>query len=81
MTAEAKVRLVEGAYCTVDACGCGVLHVSLGPLTVRLQKEVVESIWLTLGEALHRLGNDAQRRTHGSDADACRRAAHLKGLS
>ena len=80
MTAETRERVVEGAYCTVDACGCGVLHVSLGPLTVRLQKDVVESIWLTLGEALHRLGEQAKRRGY-DDGDTCRRAAHAKGLS
>jgi hypothetical protein len=79
MPTESKERIIEGAYCTVDACACGVLHVSLGSLTVRLQKDVVESIWLTLGEALHRL-DDTGRRTQESDA-TCRRITHAKGLS
>ncbi len=48
-------RLAEGRFVSVEACECGVLHVSLGPLTLRLQAEVVESVWLTLGEALTQL--------------------------
>lgn len=50
-----KNRIAEGTYCSVDACECGVLHVTLGPLTVRLQADVVESIWVTLGEAIQRM--------------------------
>lgn len=53
-------RLAEGPVCTVDECACGVLHVTIGAITIRLQTDVVESIWLTLGEAIQRLA--ARRR-------------------
>ena len=52
---DEKTRIAEGAFCTVDACECGVFHVTLGPITVRLQSDVVESIWVTLGEAIQRM--------------------------
>ncbi|APR81403.1 Hypothetical protein A7982_06750 [Minicystis rosea] len=39
----------------MEECGCGVLHITLGALTIRLQTEVVASIWETLGEALSRI--------------------------
>jgi hypothetical protein len=49
-------RLVaQGSFCTVEECACGVLHVSLGVLTIRFQAEVVASVWETLGEALSSL--------------------------
>ncbi|MBL8611951.1 MAG: hypothetical protein JNL38_31700 [Myxococcales bacterium] len=54
-TAPERRRLAEGPFASVEACPCGVLHVSLGPLTLRLRADVVESIWLTLGEALARV--------------------------
>jgi hypothetical protein len=45
--------------------------VSLGALTIRLELAVVESIWLTLGEAIQRL--DARRqRASRADADLFR---------
>jgi len=47
--------IAKGHICTVEECSCGVLHVSLGVLTVRLQAEVVASVWATLGEALERI--------------------------
>jgi hypothetical protein len=50
-----RTRLAEGPVSTVDQCSCGVLHVSLGALTIRLQPDVVESIWLTLGQAIQQL--------------------------
>lgn len=44
--------IAQGPVCTVEECSCGVLHVTLGALTIRLQREAVGSIFETLGEAL-----------------------------
>ncbi len=51
--------LARGPFCAVEECSCGVLHVTFGVLTIRLQREVVASIWETLGEALARGGAKA----------------------
>ncbi len=56
-----RALLAEGSFCKVECCECGTLHVSLGPLTLRLRVEVVESVWLTLGEALTRFGRESRR--------------------
>lgn len=51
--------LAVGDFCSVEGCGCGTLHVSVGPVTLRLRADVVASVWRTLGEALARVGHDA----------------------
>jgi hypothetical protein len=53
----ARRLIAQGPMCTVEECRCGVLHVTLGALTIRLQPEVIASIWQTLDEALARLGH------------------------
>lgn len=58
----ARRLVARGSFCTVEECSCGILHVTLGVFTVRLQPEVVMSVWQTLGEALARLSNDAPER-------------------
>jgi hypothetical protein len=44
--------LAEGPLCKVEGCECGTVHVSFGPLTLRLRPEAIESIWTTLGRAI-----------------------------
>lgn len=51
----ARRLIAHSPYCSVEECSCGILHVTLGVLTIRLQREVVASIWETLGESLARL--------------------------
>ncbi len=58
-----KALLAEGPFCKVEACDCGTMHVSLGPITFRLRADVVESIWATLGESLGRFGHASRRRS------------------
>jgi hypothetical protein len=43
--------VAEGPIATVDACGCGVLHLQLGALTLRLAPEAIASLQETLSEA------------------------------
>ena len=56
-----RALLADGSFCKVECCECGTIHVSLGPMTLRLRADVVESIWVTLGEALTRFGHTARR--------------------
>ncbi|MBX3206337.1 MAG: hypothetical protein KF764_14790 [Labilithrix sp.] len=58
-----RVLLAEGPYCKVEGCDCGTMHVSLGPITLRLRAEVVESVWRTLDESLVRFGRARERVT------------------
>ena len=51
-----KTLLAEGPFCKVEGCACGTMHVSIGPLTVRLHPDVVEAVWSTLGAALRLAG-------------------------
>lgn len=47
--------LAREAFCAVEQCGCGTLHVSVLGVTLRLPQEAVACLWETLGLALGRL--------------------------
>ena len=51
----------HGLFCSIEECSCGVLHVTFGPVTIRIQPEIAESMWMTLGEAIQRLALDPRR--------------------
>lgn len=55
--------LARSSLCSIEQCSCGTLHVSIGVFTVRLQAEVVASVWQTMGEALARLGGGCSHET------------------
>ena len=57
--APRRSRLAEGPFASVDTCSCGTLHLTVGALTLRLEPEVAESIWNTLGQALQHLSEPA----------------------
>lgn len=44
--------LAQGPLCRVDVCACGMLHVTIGPFTMRLEPRACEEIVETLGRAL-----------------------------
>lgn len=52
--------LADGPLCRIDRCGCGMLHVTLGPLTVRLEPAACRAVHATLAEALDRLDEQAR---------------------
>jgi hypothetical protein len=52
--------LAEGPICRVERCDCGILHLTLGVLTLRLHPDVVGSIAETLTVALARLPAKAE---------------------
>lgn len=55
-----RETLANGPICRVDRCACGMLHLTVGPMTVRLDAESCLSISCTLQEAL-RVHHDSER--------------------
>lgn len=47
----ASARLAEGNLATVDLCPCGVMHVHIGSMTLRLDPDGVGELLATLGQA------------------------------
>lgn len=43
--------LARGPLCLVERCDCGVLHISLGGITLRLPADAVNSVRETLADA------------------------------
>ena len=46
-----RTLVAGGPISQADACTCGILHVTIGALTLRLAAEAVVSLAETLGEA------------------------------
>ena len=36
--------LAAGEHCKLERCGCGVFHLSVGPITLRLTAEMVRDL-------------------------------------
>jgi hypothetical protein len=49
--------IARGPVCQVERCACGTLHVTIGPFTLRLEPEVLASMWTTLGVAVQRIAD------------------------
>lgn len=47
--------LATSEGCKVEECDCGTLHLTLGPVTLRLEREAVKDLHGTLASALERL--------------------------
>jgi len=55
-----KTRCLAGTnHCNVLQCSCGMLHVTLGPITMRIDPRAGATLHEVLGEALDRLATDA----------------------
>jgi len=50
--------LAERSLVRVDLCGCGQVHVSIGPLTVRLGRAQYQTLCSTLFAAMEQLPAD-----------------------
>ncbi len=61
LCAPQRSLLADGPLCRVEGCACGTVHVSFGPITLRLRPEAVESIWTTLGDAIGALRRRERR--------------------
>lgn len=51
-----KTVLARGPCAEVTRCTCGHLHLAMGPVTLRLEEDVLRAIGVTLVEAIQRLG-------------------------
>lgn len=50
--------LAERSLVRVDLCGCGQVHVSIGPITVRLGRAQYQTLCATLVAAMQQLPAD-----------------------
>lgn len=57
MTASPCCRtlLARSPCAEVTRCSCGHVHLSLGPVTIRLDEDTLHAAWHTLGDALRAL--------------------------
>ncbi|QSQ28631.1 hypothetical protein JY651_02955 [Pyxidicoccus parkwayensis] len=51
-----KTVLARGPCAEVTRCSCGHIHLAMGPVTIRVEEEVLRAIGMTLAEALQQLG-------------------------
>ncbi|WP_174257108.1 hypothetical protein [Myxococcus xanthus] len=51
-----KTVLARGPCAEVTQCSCGHIHLAMGPVTIRVEEEVLRAIGMTLAEALQQLG-------------------------
>ena len=50
-----RTLLAQSPGAEVARCSCGHIHVSVGPVTIRMDAETLHAAWHTLGEALRSL--------------------------
>lgn len=53
--------LASGPCAEVTRCSCGHVHLSLGPLTIRLEDSVLRAVSITLDEAVTRMASPTPR--------------------
>jgi hypothetical protein len=47
-----RIRLIDGPLASVDACDCGMMHLNIGAITLRLAPCAVSELLSTLGRAV-----------------------------
>ncbi|HEX4461437.1 MAG TPA: hypothetical protein VIA18_25830 [Polyangia bacterium] len=50
-----REELAAGPHCKIERCHCGVLHLTLGAITVRSTPEVAQALLVALHHALVRI--------------------------
>ncbi|MCK8497186.1 MULTISPECIES: hypothetical protein [Myxococcus] len=63
-----KKVLARGPCAEVTRCTCGHIHLAMGPVTIRVEEEVLRAIGMTLAEAVHNL--DEPERSHADEAES-----------
>ncbi|XXF75852.1 hypothetical protein P2318_22690 [Myxococcaceae bacterium GXIMD 01537] len=56
-----RKTLSDSPGCRVEVCGCGTLHLTMGPLTLRMERGALEDLQNTLATALGALETREQR--------------------
>lgn len=52
-----RTILARSPSAEVARCSCGHLHLSLGPVTIRMDEGTLHAAWHTLGDALRALSS------------------------
>lgn len=55
---DTRTVVAQSPLLTVEACGCGVMHLHFGALSLRLTGEALESVQRTIAEALQFVGTE-----------------------
>ncbi|WP_223632278.1 hypothetical protein [Corallococcus sp. EGB] len=50
-----RAVLARGPCAEVTRCSCGHIHLAVGPVTLRLEEDVLRALGHTLMEAIHQL--------------------------
>ena len=53
-----RTLLARGPSAEIARCSCGHIHLSLGPVTIRLDAETLHAAWHTMGDALRALADE-----------------------
>ena len=51
-----RTTLSESSVVLVEACTCGIIHLTLGAISLRFHPEAARSLCLTLNDALEKVG-------------------------
>ena len=55
-----RTVLARGPSAEVARCTCGHIHLSLGPVTIRLDEDTLHATWHTVGDALRTLSGGVE---------------------
>ena len=53
-----RTVLARGPSAEVARCSCGHVHLSLGPVTIRLDEDTLHAAWHTVGDALRAMAEE-----------------------
>ncbi|QSQ13624.1 hypothetical protein [Myxococcus landrumensis] len=62
-----KKVLARGPCAEVTRCTCGHIHLAMGPVTIRVEEEVLRAIGVTLAEAVQNLEGVEQSAPEDSE--------------
>lgn len=63
-----RAVLARGPCAEVTRCSCGHIHLAVGPVTLRLEEDVLRALGHTLLEAIHQLEESPRMPTHEPEA-------------
>ncbi|MDY7225242.1 hypothetical protein [Hyalangium rubrum] len=52
-----RTVLASSPSSEVTRCSCGHIHLSVGPVTIRMDEDMLHAAWHTLGDALRSLAS------------------------
>lgn len=58
-----RTLLARGPSAEVTRCSCGHIHLSVGPVTIRMDEDTLHATWHTVGDALWALKHPVPEQT------------------